>query len=104
MKLDIVVDLDGTLANVDHRTPLVRRDKPDWDAFYAACDKDGLNEWCATLIDVFDAKGYAVHIVTARRIETFPKTIQWIDDNDIPVPASRVHMLRIALRIKNINQ
>ena len=38
----IVFDLDGTLANTDHRAHFVDRTKgkPDWRAFYAACDAD----------------------------------------------------------------
>jgi hypothetical protein len=31
----LILDLDGTLANLDHRSHLVEQDEPDWDAFFA---------------------------------------------------------------------
>ena len=31
--MDVIWDIDGTLANNDHRAHLVEQEKPDWDAF-----------------------------------------------------------------------
>lgn len=75
----VVVDLDGTLANVDHRTHLVRREKPDWDAFYEACDKDTPNKWCVALIMAMVYSGVNVVIVSARRQTEEAKTREWLD-------------------------
>lgn len=36
----IVFDLDGTLANIEHRLHFIQGEKKDWDAFYAACIND----------------------------------------------------------------
>lgn len=36
----IIVDLDGTLANIDHRLHYIKQNKPDWNAFYGACKDD----------------------------------------------------------------
>lgn len=74
----VVVDLDGTLANVDHRVHLVRREKPDWDAFYGACDQDTPNEWCVRLIEDLRIGGRKVLIVSARRQTESAKTIAWL--------------------------
>jgi FMN phosphatase YigB (HAD superfamily) len=35
-----VFDLDGTLADVRHRLPLLRRRPKDWDGFFAAAPAD----------------------------------------------------------------
>lgn len=81
----IVIDLDGTLANVDHRTHFVKRDKPLWDEFYAACDKDSVNDWCPILMQAFCSRpGYAVLIVSARRDSEKEKTLKWLAENGVP--------------------
>ena len=36
----IVFDLDGTLADCEHRQHYINGDRKDWDAFFEACDKD----------------------------------------------------------------
>lgn len=37
----VIFDLDGTIANIDHRTHFVNDTaRPDWDAFFAACVDD----------------------------------------------------------------
>jgi hypothetical protein len=50
MKNVIVCDLDGTLADCEHRVHHVQKTdgsglkrKPDWDAFYAGIPQDGVN-------------------------------------------------------------
>ena len=30
----LILDIDGTIANIDHRAGLVEQDEPDWDAFF----------------------------------------------------------------------
>lgn len=40
----IICDLDGTLAEIDHRLHFVRTDeKKDWDSFFAGIEKDEMN-------------------------------------------------------------
>lgn len=58
MKDVIVCDLDGTLANCEHRVHHVQRvdgnglkKKPDWDAFYAGVKDDTVNEAVKKLLD-----------------------------------------------------
>lgn len=77
----VVIDLDGTLANIQHRRHLVACDKPQWDEFYAACDKDVLNPWCAELMRAMMDQGCIVLIVSARRDSEKEKTVKWLKDN-----------------------
>jgi hypothetical protein len=88
----IVVDLDGTLANIDHRVHLVKRDKPEWDQFYAACHKDSVNQWCAEIMSAFHSQNFKVLIVSARRDTEKAKTLKWLDSN--MVRYSQLIMLR----------
>lgn len=77
----IVFDLDGTVANINHRLPLIQRKKPDWDAFYEACDKDTVNEWCKEIIWNSLKAGTDVCIVSARDRRVLAKTEYWMYEN-----------------------
>lgn len=35
-----IVDIDGTLANIEHRLPLIQCEPKQWDAFFDACTDD----------------------------------------------------------------
>lgn len=35
MKNVIVVDIDGTIADIEHRLHHIKKDRPDWEAFHA---------------------------------------------------------------------
>jgi hypothetical protein len=73
----VVFDLDGTIANVDHRTPLVRAKKPQWDEFYRQAINDSPNEWAIRLMQMTHAF-YTTLIVSARP-ETYRKeTEDWL--------------------------
>lgn len=78
MKDTVVIDLDGTLANVDHRTHFVRQDKPDWDGFYGACKDDTPNTWCIHLMDGMSGADFKVIIVSARRQTEATATNDWL--------------------------
>lgn len=78
MKDTIIVDLDGTLANIEHRTHLIRCDKPDWRSFYRSCVSDTPNEWCVSLVQSLCSYGFKVLIVSARSKEVEFETNAWL--------------------------
>lgn len=80
VKNTIVVDLDGTLANIQHRLHFLRTEPPNWDAFYEACDKDLPKPWCVELIKSMKAAGYRVILVSARTNKVLEKTRQWLKE------------------------
>lgn len=77
MKNVVVVDLDGTLANIDHRVPMIRRENPDWDGFFKACGADVPNQWCVELINSL-APSFDVRIVSARSKVSEEATREWL--------------------------
>ena len=78
----VVVDLDGTLADIDHRVHFIRREKPDWNAFYKACMGDTPNRWCVKIIDnVAPALGVRLMIVSARSKLVEQETRDWLNNN-----------------------
>lgn len=98
MKKTIIVDLDGTLANIDHRVALVRRKDKKFTEFYNLCEKDKVNTWCKELIMAMKDAGFRVMIVSARPKWLFMKTVKWLIKNGIESEASKgtveLHLLR----------
>lgn len=74
----VLVDLDGTLADISHRLPLLQQDVPQWDAFYAACPNDKPKRWCEELILAMSAAGFNVIIVSARSRTVEAETVMWL--------------------------
>jgi hypothetical protein len=92
MKKDtVVIDLDGTLADVRHRLPLIQRDAPDYDAFFAAVGGDDLHDWCRSLM-VALADDYRVVIVSGRPERTRAATEEWLKRHDVPY--HELHLVR----------
>lgn len=81
----IVFDLDGTLANNDHRTHLVdrTRGKPDWRAFFAACDQDTPHWHIIAVFHAMVAAGHTVEIWSGRSDEVRDKTERWLTDHGL---------------------
>ena len=80
----VIVDLDGTIADLGHRLPLIQREKPDWDGFFAACSGDAVHDEIVALIQAMSAAGYPVHIVSARPKSTEEDTRRWLDRALVP--------------------
>lgn len=79
----IVIDLDGTLANVDHRRHFVQGKHRNYEAFHAALVDDPVNEWCKTIISQFSLCGYLIRLVSARPKSTETATRLWLNKNKI---------------------
>lgn len=93
MKRMIICDLDGTLANIDHRLKYIQGDSPDWDTFYSKCPDDTPNEWCVDLLFAMKMAGCDIIIVTARRKSTEDETLQWLSKIFMP-PLPELVILR----------
>ena len=94
----IIFDLDGTLANCEHRRHFVdynkwigkqtigsdlSKFKPDWKAFYEACDKD---EPIMPVIEHYRMQifhGKEVCIWSGRCESVREKTLRWLHNNSV---------------------
>lgn len=83
MSKAIIVDIDGTLADVEHRVHHVRKTQKDWSAFNQAMGEDQLNIWCAKLIEAMQKAGYAILFVTGRDDDYREKTEAWMQQHGI---------------------
>jgi FMN phosphatase YigB (HAD superfamily) len=82
-----IFDLDGTLADIEHRRPLVDnslrdpRFRPQWRAFFEACDRD---KPVYPVIEVFRAlwhEGKILEIWSGRSAEVRAKTLHWLSEH-----------------------
>jgi hypothetical protein len=74
----IIVDLDGTFSNVEHRRHFVAKPNPNWKSFYEALSEDGANEWCLELLKRFNKD--EILFVTGRPEEYRDRTRAWLMD------------------------
>ena len=87
----IIMDIDGTLANAEHRLHLLpakgtpeaseeERLKRDgqWKAFYDAAGEDAVNAEIRTLNNAMAAAGYPVWVLTGRSRRSEALTIDWL--------------------------
>lgn len=76
----IIIDLDGTLANCDHRRHLVEGEKRDWDRFFSLMWKDTANY----IVWEFTQNPYATVLIVSGRPNKYRRTtVKWLKDNNI---------------------
>lgn len=96
MKVNVLADLDGTIALHAHRLHHIKGDfnahtpidlyndfKPNWDAYYSACDKDEPN---IPVIRTVRRLGddLKIWIVSGRRESEREKTMAWLKKYNVP--------------------
>jgi len=83
----LVFDIDGTLANCDHRRHLVEKFKPDgtknkhrdYEQFHDLCHMDTVHEGVRTmLVAMIDATYHDIVFVTGRPERTRDATFSWL--------------------------
>lgn len=75
----IICDLDGTLANIDHRLHFITGEKKDWDGFFGAVAKDKPNMWCVELLKGMMTRDTEIIFVSGRNASAFIATRAWLD-------------------------
>ena len=78
----VIVDLDGTLADGEHRVHHLRKEKRDWDAYYEECHLDEPHPEMVALVNAL-ADDYLIVILTGRREETREVTEEWLDNQEV---------------------
>ena len=78
----VVFDLDGTIADLDHRLHLIQSKPPDWDAFYKQCPDDKPIHPVRVLCNEMELICEVI-ILTARRQNEQLATRKWLKDNKV---------------------
>lgn len=74
----IVFDLDGTLANNDHRFHFIAGEKKDWPGYLQACLEDLPIDRLIEICRLFYRVGHSVEIWSGRSDEVREKTEKWL--------------------------
>lgn len=77
----IIIDLDGTLCNKDHRHHLYETTNRDWKAINEASKYDTVNEWCLEIVNLFSMNGYKIVFLTGRSESSKEVTMDWLVRN-----------------------
>ena len=77
----VIFDLDGTLANIEHRLHFIKGDKKDWDGFFAACVGDKVNLPVATIWQSLENASHEMWIFSGRSDQVEEETRKWLLDN-----------------------
>lgn len=80
-KTHYVFDLDGTLANCDHRQDFALN--KDWDTFHSLCHLDTMYEDVCELFHLLETHADFVMIVTGRDSAYRRQTEQWLHENGL---------------------
>lgn len=79
----IIVDLDGTLCNVEHRVHHVQKKPKDWMSFNREMEKDQLYFWCFELITAMKNLHYKIIIITGRTNDFRMQTEEWLKRHNV---------------------
>ena len=83
----VIFDIDGTLANCDHRIHHLLKQPKDWDSFFSEMKKDSLNKGVASIYNDFIRNGnYEILVVTGRPVKYIHDTILWFRGNNLIYP------------------
>lgn len=87
-KSAVIFDIDGTLANIEHRRHHVADGKKDWRAFNAGIKNDTPNQPIATLYDMVSLYGdrYESHeiiLMSGRSADHRRVTETWLDEHGL---------------------
>lgn len=77
----VVFDIDGTLANIEHRLDYVRSKPKNWKAFDAGIPNDKVNEPVAEVFDTIVMGGHTVILASGRNERSRQATEDWLRKN-----------------------
>lgn len=77
----VVCDIDGTIANIEHRLHHAKKEPKDWKSFFSEMDKDTVREDVKAEIKKCEEEGYDIVFVSARPEDYREQTEKWLLDN-----------------------
>ena len=74
----VLCDIDGTVANNDHRQHLLKEYK-DWDLFFSKLDQDEPIKKIIKIVNEYAEQGFVIYFLTGRPERYELKTRQWLE-------------------------
>lgn len=87
---NVIVDIDGTLADCEHRLHHILVGEKDWPAFDAGIPDDTPIENMIEMVRIFDGIDLNIILLTGRNERTRDATIEWLEQHGVPF-----HMLEM---------
>lgn len=81
---EVIVDVDGTLADIGHRLHHIKKEPKDWKSFFSLQHLDTLRTDVFDLVMGHHLQGDRILVVSARPDEYREPTEQWLRECDIP--------------------
>jgi len=95
LKSTIICDIDGTLADMEHRRKFVDGSEPEhWRSFNESMIVDTVKEPIAILIATMKATGYYIILSSGRGEDYRLHTEEWLADNGIEYDELRMRKRR----------
>ena len=88
----VCFDIDGTLANIEHRLGFVRSKPKNWKAFDAGIPNDAVNQPVAEVFHSLKAAGNEIIFASGRNEQTRDVTMKWLQDNGLWDYRSKLYM------------
>jgi phosphoglycolate phosphatase-like HAD superfamily hydrolase len=88
----VCFDLDGTLADIEHRLGFVRSKPKNWPAFDAGIPNDAVNLPVAEVFHSLKAAGNEIIFASGRNERTRDVTMKWLQDNGLWDYRSKLYM------------
>ena len=79
----IIVDIDSTMSNTDHRQHFLNNGCKNWRGFFDNMDKDPVNEWCKKLTNSMFNNNIHIVLCSGRPDNYREITKKWLEDNKI---------------------
>ncbi len=80
----VIFDLDGTLADIQHRLHYIKNEEKDWDKFNAACFCDEYKWKIGEMVRMFkEEMGRSIAIFTGREEKWRSLTEQWLEKRNV---------------------
>lgn len=79
----VIFDIDGTLANINHRLHFIKTENKDWDNFFAHMDKDTPIESMIKLCNLMYQQEHKVLVVTGRPDNYRELTQSWLKQQGV---------------------
>lgn len=76
--MDIIVDIDGTIANCEHRQIHVRNKPKDWKAFFRAIPEDTPHDDIIMLVRLLYEAGHTIILCSGRSEKDRKATEEWL--------------------------
>ena len=76
----VICDIDGTIADIEHRRHHVNKSPKDWKSFFAEMDKDTVRKDVLKMLKEASGEGKQIIFVSARPEDYIEVTDKWLQD------------------------